>query len=94
MQLRHDFADRPLSNLVATLRAKADTKAARPVFPGELTMLDTMVLSQDVRRALDLSGDLLADAVRTSLKFMTTSKRTGVLLEHKGHLRWPALRVD
>ncbi|MGK0274850.1 MAG: hypothetical protein ACI9N0_001231 [Ilumatobacter sp.] len=80
------IADRPVTDLVATLRAKANKKAALPMFPGELTMVDTMVHTQDVRRALDLSGDLPTDAVRASLEFLTTSKRAVVLLEHKGLL--------
>lgn len=33
---------------------------------------------QDVRRALDLSGNLPTDAVRASLEFLTTGRRAGV----------------
>jgi uncharacterized protein (TIGR03083 family) len=80
------IAERPMSDLVATLRAKASKKGALPMFPAELTTIDAVVHTQDVRRALSLDGAPPADLVSASLEFLTTHKRAGIMLEHKGLL--------
>lgn len=80
------IAERPTSDLVATIRAKASKKSSFPTFPGELTATDTLVHTQDVRRALDLPGAPAPELVTTALDFLTTDKKAKLLLEEKGLL--------
>ena len=82
-RMARKIAERPVGDLVATLRTKAEQKSKLPIFPGELSMVDAVVHTQDVRRALDLGGAPAAEIVRAGLEFLTTNKRAGVLLEHK-----------
>ncbi len=86
VKMASKIAERPTADLVATLRAKAAKKSALPIFPGELTTVDAITHAQDVRRGLGIEGSPSAEALRASLEFLTTSKRAGVLLEHKGLL--------
>lgn len=91
------IAERPTDDLVTTLRAKAGKKASLPIFPGELTVTDTVIHEQDVRRALDLSGAPDPELVQTALDFLTTNKRAKLLLEKKGlldGLRFEATDLD
>lgn len=73
-------AERPMDDLVATLRSKADKKSALPIFPGEMTAADVAIHTQDVRRKLQLDGELPAELLTTALVFMTTDKRAGAII--------------
>ncbi len=80
------LTERPMSDLVAAIRAKASKKAALPIFPAELTIVDAVVHAEDIRRGLGLPGESAPDLVRASLEFLTTSKKAKPMLETKGLL--------
>lgn len=80
------LVERPMSDLVATIRAKASKKSVLPIFPSELTMVDAVVHTEDIRRGLGLPGEPDPGLVRACLEFLTTSKKAGPLLETKGLL--------
>ena len=80
------LVERPMSDLVATIRAKASKKSILPIFPSELTMVDAVVHTEDIRRGLGLPGEPDPGLVRACLEFLTTSKKAGPLLETKGLL--------
>ena len=91
------IAERPTSELVSTLRAKADKKSSMPMFPEGLTVADMIVHEQDVRRGLGLEGAPDPELVRYSLEFLTTHKQAKLLLEKKGlldGLRFEATDLD
>jgi len=72
--------DRPIGDVIATLREKAAKPAALPTFPEELTMTDTAIHTQDVRRPLGLEGSLDNDTLRMALDFLTTHKHATTLI--------------
>jgi len=78
--------EKPMSELTATIRSKAAKKSILPIFPGELTLVDAVVHTEDIRRALGLPGHCARHHVRASLEFLTTSKKAKPLLEKKGLL--------
>jgi uncharacterized protein (TIGR03083 family) len=80
------IAQRPVSDLTATLRAKAGKKSSLPTFPEGLTVADMVVHQQDVRRGLGLDGAPDPELVEYSLEFLTTHKQAKLLLEKKGLL--------
>ena len=80
------LAERPMSDLTAAIRSKASKKAALPMFPGELTIVDAVVHTEDIRRGLDLPGESDPGLIRASLEFLTTSKKAKPLLETDGLL--------
>lgn len=80
------IAERPTSDLVATIRSKASKKSSLPMFPGELTATDTVVHTQDVRRALDLPGAPTPELITMALDFLTTDKKAKLFLEENGLL--------
>lgn len=73
-------SDRPIADVLASLRSKADQGSPMPMFPEELTMTDTAIHTQDVRRPLGLAGELSPDLLRTSLDFLTTHKQATMLV--------------
>lgn len=81
-----EIGQRPTAELSALLRERAGKQSKLPMFPPEMTLVDVIVHAQDVRRGLGLEGEPPADAVRTALEFLTTNKRAGIMLEHKGLL--------
>lgn len=68
------MAERPVDELVATLRANAEKRAWLPMFPEEMTVTDVVVHTQDVRRGVGLGGAPDEDLLRTALEFLTTSR--------------------
>ena len=84
--MARQLAERPMSDLAATIRSKASKKSILPIFPGELTLVDAVVHTEDIRRGLGLPGEPDPGLVRASLEFMTTSKKAKPLLETKGLL--------
>ena len=73
-------AERPMAELIASLRDKATKKSAIPIFPGEMTATDVVVHMQDVRRGLDLDGAPDPDLVRTALVFLSTDKKAAAVV--------------
>lgn len=73
--LARRMAERPMGELIATLRDKAEKTSAIPIFPGEMTAMDCVVHIQDVRRGLAISGAPDAELVETALVFLTTAKQ-------------------
>jgi uncharacterized protein (TIGR03083 family) len=91
------IAQRPVSDLIATLRAKAGKTSSIPTFPEGLTVADMVVHAQDVRRALELDGAPDPELVAYSLEFLTTHKQAKLLLEKQGvleGLRFEATDLD
>ncbi len=69
------MAERPVDDLVATLRAKAEKKAWLPIFPEMLTVADAVIHTQDVRRGVGLDDRPEDDLLRDSLDFMATDRQ-------------------
>lgn len=72
--------DRPVADVIASLRAKATKSSAMPVFPEELTVTDTAIHTQDVRRPLGLDGSIADDIQLTALNFLTEHKMATMLV--------------
>ena len=73
-------AERPMTDLLASLRDKASKKSAIPIFPGEMTATDVVVHLQDVRRGLALDGSPDPELVATALTFLTTDKKAAAIV--------------
>lgn len=71
---------RPIADVLVDLRAKSTKSAALPVFPEEMTMTDTMIHTQDIRRALGLDGGFDDESMRTALDFLTEHKMATTLV--------------
>jgi uncharacterized protein (TIGR03083 family) len=71
---------RPVSDVVSSLRAKATKSSALPIFPEELTVADTVIHTQDVRRPLGLDDRPDESVLRTVLDFLTTHKMATTLV--------------
>ena len=84
--MARDLAERSMSDLVSAIRTKASKKAALPMFPGELTLIDVVVHTEDIRRGLGLPGEPAPGLVRPCLQFMTTNKKAKPMLETAGLL--------
>lgn len=67
-------AERPLDDLLSSLRANAANSAPMPGFPEMVTVGDVAIHTQDVRRPNNLPGKLDDDVLVTSLTFITTNK--------------------
>lgn len=74
---------RPVADVIASLRTKSTKSAALPTFPEEMTITDTAVHSQDIRRPLGLEGSLDENTVKTSLDFITTHKLGTTLIQKR-----------
>ncbi len=74
---------RPFSDVLADLRAKATKSSALPMFPEELTMTDTMIHTQDIRRPLGLDGGFDDKSMRSALDFLTEHKMATTLVDRK-----------
>lgn len=78
--LAQRMAERPMADLVASLRSKASKRSAIPIFPGEMTAMDVTVHSQDVRRALGIDGVPGAEQIQSALRFLTTHKQASSII--------------
>lgn len=67
-------AERPVEELLSTLRAGAARSAPMPGFAERITVGDVAIHTQDVRRSLDLDGKLDDEVLTTALEFITTEK--------------------
>lgn len=74
---------RPFADVLADLRAKATKSSALPMFPEELTMADTMIHTQDIRRPLGLDGGFDDESMRAALDFLTEHKMATTLVDRK-----------
>ncbi|MFW2382553.1 MAG: maleylpyruvate isomerase family mycothiol-dependent enzyme, partial [Acidimicrobiales bacterium] len=74
---------RPMGDVLADLRAKATKSSALPMFPEELTMTDTMIHMQDIRRPLGLGSGFDDESMRTALDFLTEHKMATTLVDRK-----------
>lgn len=68
------LAERPVPELVATLRANADKTAWLPMFPEDLTLTDTLVHTQDVRRGIGDDAVPADELLRDGLTFMVENR--------------------
>lgn len=78
--LARRLADRPMTDLIATLRTKAAKKSAIPLFPEEMTVTDVVIHTQDVRRALGLDGQPTPEQIAIGLSFLTTDKKAAAVV--------------
>ena len=67
-------AERPIDDLLSSLRTNAAKSAPMPGFPERITVGDVAIHTQDIRRANELPGELDADVLSASLDFVTTDK--------------------
>ena len=74
---------RPVGDVVNSLRTKATKSAALPMFPEEMTVADTAVHTQDIRRPLGLEGSLDENTIKTALDFITTHKMGTTLIQER-----------
>jgi uncharacterized protein (TIGR03083 family) len=70
-------AQRPVADIVATLRAHADSRFSPPGTGPRAPLTDVLVHSGDMRRPLGLPHDPPAERVRTALEFLTGSRTFG-----------------
>lgn len=89
--LARRHAERPMSELIASLRDKAGKKSSVPIFPGEMTATDVVVHTQDVRRGLGLGGAPDPELVGTALEFLTTHKMASSIV---GKNKYDGLRLE
>ncbi|MDH4146056.1 MAG: maleylpyruvate isomerase family mycothiol-dependent enzyme [Acidimicrobiia bacterium] len=75
------LAERPFAELVGTLRAKAARSSGLPIFPESMTIADTLIHTQDVRRPLGLRGDPDPALVRTVLEFLASHRQAGQITD-------------
>ena len=80
MKMADKQLKRPVGDVISSLRTKATKSAALPMFPEELTVADTAIHTQDVRRGLGLDGSLDESVQRTVLDFLTTHKMATTLV--------------
>jgi uncharacterized protein (TIGR03083 family) len=75
--------ERPVPDVLASLRANATKSAPMPMFPEAMTVSDVAIHTQDVRRPLGLPG-MLDDAVlQQALEFLTTEKMATTLVNRR-----------
>jgi len=83
-RMAQGLAERTVADLTSSLRSKASQGSKMPGFPPELSVADVVVHTQDVRRGLGLEGAPDEELLRTSLDFITASKKAKLLVEQKG----------
>jgi hypothetical protein len=88
--------ERPVVDVLATLRANATKSAPLPSFPEEMSVTDVAIHTQDVRRPLGLPGLLDESLLRTALNFLTTHKKANLLIDRRSidGLRFEATDID
>lgn len=89
--LAQQHGQQPRAELLASLRDKGGKKSAIPVFPEEMTVLDVVVHTQDVRRALGLDGELDPAHARMALEFITTHRLAKQLADTS---QWDGLSLE
>ncbi len=74
MTIADRMAERPVDELLALLRDRADEKAWLPMFPEVMTVTDVIVHTQDIRRGVGLDGRPDDDVLRDALDFMVSNR--------------------
>ena len=74
---------RPIADVISSLRSKSTKSAALPTFPEEMTIADTAVHTQDIRRPLGLEGSLDEQTIKIGLDFITTHKLGTTLIQDR-----------
>ncbi len=87
---------RSVPELVDALRSNATRPAPLPGFAEKITVADVAIHTQDIRRPLDLPGELDAEVLRTALEFVTTDKYGMKLgnIPHRAELQFVATDLD
>lgn len=83
VSMTDERSERSTADLIASLRAKAAKSSPLPMFPERLTVSDTAIHTQDVRRPLGLPGSLDEEVLRTALDFVTTDKMATMLVNRR-----------
>ncbi|MGB5759606.1 MAG: maleylpyruvate isomerase family mycothiol-dependent enzyme [Acidimicrobiales bacterium] len=83
VSMTDERSERSTADLIASLRAKATKSSPLPMFPERLTVSDTAIHTQDVRRPLGLPGSLDEEVLRTALDFVTTDKMATMLVNRR-----------
>jgi uncharacterized protein (TIGR03083 family) len=84
-QMSRRTARQSRTEIVATLRAHADSRFSPPGTGPRAPLTDVLVHSGDMRRPLGLPHEPPADRVRTALEFLTGSRTVGFV--RRGALR-------
>lgn len=77
------LGDRPVEQVVASLRARAAKSAAMPMFPEALVLADVLIHTQDVRRPLQLEDSLDPALTVDALDFITGHKMAKSFVERR-----------
>ena len=83
VSMTDERSERSAADLIASLRANAAKSSPLPMFPERLTVSDTAIHTQDVRRPLGLPGSLDDKVLRTALGFVTTDKMATMLVNRR-----------
>ena len=75
--------ERPVPDVLASLRENATKSAPMPGFPEAMTVSDVAVHTQDVRRPLALPGTLDEAVLQQALDFLTTGKKATTLVDRR-----------
>jgi uncharacterized protein (TIGR03083 family) len=75
--------ERPVDDVVASLRSRAAKSSALPLFPEALVVSDVLIHTQDVRRPLGLAGELDPGLVRIALDFITSHRMAKTFVERR-----------
>ncbi len=70
-----------VEELVSILRTKSTKPAIIPTFPEGLSVADTAVHTQDVRRSVNAEGKLDEEVLQTALTFLTTNSKAQKIFE-------------
>lgn len=70
-------ATRPIHELTAVLRSRADSRFAPPGMGPEAPLTDLLVHGLDVRRPLEISRKIPTERIRACLDFLTARPRSG-----------------
>ncbi|MFP5020274.1 maleylpyruvate isomerase family mycothiol-dependent enzyme [Pseudonocardia phyllosphaerae] len=81
----HQAAARPVAELVATLRNRADSRFAPPGIGARGPMTDVLVHTADVTVPLGLHFDPAADGVRIALEFVIGRRPPGFTTRRRVH---------
>lgn len=95
VRLARDQARRPVTELVAVLRRKADSRFTPPGSGPEAPLTDLLVHRLDIGWPLQLSRDPQAERLRTSLTYLTTGPAPGFVTKGAlDGLRFEATDLD
>ncbi|HJQ44635.1 MAG TPA: maleylpyruvate isomerase family mycothiol-dependent enzyme [Jatrophihabitantaceae bacterium] len=73
-RITHQFAQRPIGEVTAGLRAEANNRFHPPTLPHEAPLSELVVHGQDIRRPLGLPVSFSAETLRPVLAFLASPK--------------------